>query len=535
MMFDRTKLKEILDSYKKDLAPKLWQGEKYKWKAVKTFRENWDINAADFADMLERSLADTGNLLAAGGFFPSKMIIGFAKVAPAEVRDMFAELFDENKDVCERIESFRQRSDMLLEEYGNGAANHYQTENSISVYLWLRYPEKYYIYRLKRVKKAAAALGAGYVFKKGAYAENIRNCFAFYDELSAELRADGELRNILDTLLTEEHYPDPQLHTLAADLVFYISCDDDTEQPPVQLPPVPDDEEHVPEKYGREDFLREVYMSGERYDRLAAAVKKKMNVILQGAPGVGKTFAAKRLAYSLMGERDESRVELVQFHQNYSYEDFVMGYKPSGSGFELKRGVFCRFCGRAAADPDRDYFFIIDEVNRGNMSRIFGELLMLIEKDYRGEFASLAYSGERFTVPKNLYIIGMMNTADRSLAMIDYALRRRFGFFDMEPGFDTEGFVRYRKSLNSPLFDELVSKIKELNRDIAADRSLGKGFCIGHSYFCGGEEYIGQGDGLERWLKDTVDFDILPTLAEYWFDDPAELRRREDMLRSVFK
>ena len=178
----------------------------------------------------------------------------------------------------------------------------------------------------------------------------------------------------------------------------------------------------------------------------------------------------------MMGEKDDSCIEFVQFHQNYSYEDFVMGYKPVGDGFELKYGIFYRFCQKAANQPDKDFFFIIDEINRGNMSKIFGELLMLIEKDYRGTKATLAYNGLSFSVPQNLYIIGMMNTADRSLAMIDYALRRRFSFFEMEPGFDSEGFIQYQNSLNNDTLNELISKVKDLNKEIALDKSLGKAF-----------------------------------------------------------
>lgn len=176
----------------------------------------------------------------------------------------------------------------------------------------------------------------------------------------------------------------------------------------------------------------------------------------------------------MMGEQDDSRIEFVQFHQNYSYEDFMMGYKPVEDGFELKYGIFYRFCQKAANQPDKEFFFIIDEINRGNMSKIFGELLMLIEKDYRGTKATLAYNGLSFSVPKNLYIIGMMNTADRSLAMIDYALRRRFSFFEVEPGFDSEGFIHYQNGLNNETLNELISKVKDLNHEIALDKSLGK-------------------------------------------------------------
>ena len=289
-------------------------------------------------------------------------------------------------------------------------------------------------------------------------------------------------------------------------------------------------EETIP-PYSKKDFLSEAYMSEGAYNRLAGVLLEKKNIILQGAPGVGKTFCAKRLAYSLMGEKDDSRIEFVQFHQNYSYEDFMMGYKPSENGFELKYGVFYRFCQRALNQPDKRFFFIIDEINRGNLSKIFGELLMLIEKDYRDTKATLAYNGMPFTVPGNLYIIGMMNTADRSLAMIDYALRRRFSFFEIEPGFESVGFSDYQKSLENDTFNLLISKIIDLNEEIRRDKSLGKGFCIGHSYFCGRTKET----CTDEWMQSVVDYDILPMLSEYWFDDESKVKRWENTLHGVFQ
>ena len=282
------------------------------------------------------------------------------------------------------------------------------------------------------------------------------------------------------------------------------------------------------ETYTRENFLKEVYMSGEDFDTLQRLVRMKKNVILQGAPGVGKTFCARRLAWAMMGEKDESRVALIQFHQNYSYEDFVMGYKPSGSSFELQKGLFYKFCTTAANHPNREYFFIIDEINRGNLSKIFGELLMLIEKDYRGEKLTLAYKDEKFAVPANLYLIGMMNTADRSLALIDYALRRRFSFFEMHPGFDSEGFKAYLTEKNNTHLNKLTERLKELNCQIAADDSLGRGFEIGHSYLCT------TGTVNDEWLKSVVAYDIIPMLQEYWFDNRQEVKKWSDKLNEVF-
>lgn len=282
-------------------------------------------------------------------------------------------------------------------------------------------------------------------------------------------------------------------------------------------------------KYTKEDFLSDVYTSSEDYDELCLLLKNKKNLILQGAPGVGKTFTAKRLAYSIMGEKDNNRIEMVQFHQNYTYEDFVMGYKPNGSDFELRNGIFYQFCTKAANNPDKEYFFIIDEINRGNMSKIFGELLMLIEKDYRGaeHKITLAYNQKPFYVPDNLYIIGMMNTADRSLAMIDYALRRRFSFYEIEPRFASKGFKNYQKSLSNDIFDNLMMKIEELNKDIKQDGSLGSGFCIGHSYFCN------QTKCSKNWMKSIIRYEIIPMLQEYWFDDNQKVQTWINKLESV--
>jgi len=282
-------------------------------------------------------------------------------------------------------------------------------------------------------------------------------------------------------------------------------------------------------EYPVEKFLGEVYMDRQRYDAIVGLLRAKKNVIMQGAPGVGKTFAAKRLAYSMMGVKDASRVKLVQFHQSYSYEDFIEGYRPSGAGFELVKGAFYSFCRKAADDQDNDYFFIIDEINRGNLSTIFGELFMLIESDKRGpEYKlQLLYSHELFCVPANVHIIGMMNTADRSLAMLDYALRRRFAFVELCPAFDSDGFRAYRVGLVNPRFEALVREVESLNRVIAEDESLGEGFCIGHSYFCN----MDADTCTDAALASIVEYELIPMLKEYWFDEPGKVREWADRLR----
>lgn len=281
---------------------------------------------------------------------------------------------------------------------------------------------------------------------------------------------------------------------------------------------------------GKEDGKDRVYMNEEDYDTLVGLVRNKKNVILQGAPGVGKTFAAKRLAYSMMGRKNLNRVMLVQFHQSYSYEDFIEGFRPVASGgFEIKKGSFYNFCKKAQYDQEHEFFFIIDEINRGNLSKIFGELFMLIENDKRGNELQLLYSDEKFFVPKNVYIIGIMNTADRSLAILDYALRRRFAFFDMKPGFDSDGFREYRKKLENKKFDKLIATVENLNRVISEDDSLGEGFCIGHSYFCNLEHIS------EKILSDIVEYELIPMLKEYWFDEPLKVQEWTNNLRSAVK
>lgn len=826
-MIDKQSLETILLKYKSFLGSEDWkEHERYKWKAVKTFQENWDIDAANLPDMLTRALGDTSNLLDTVNNFPRGMLIRFAEREAEAVREMFRNLFDETKPLYARMTDFKAKSQALLDAHFDKGLNHYQGEHAISVYLWLRYPDKYYIYQFSLVKEAAERLKTGLVFKKGRYEENINLFMDFYDELCTIIQKDQELRTMLDTALADnqQFYQDPLMKTLTIDVEYYTArlykepvdaspvnvkpdivaedspvrywvyapgenaskwdecqqqsmmcigwdnigdltqyattndimkklqevydnpdntfmndrkalwdfCQEmkpgdivfakqglskiigrgvvvgdyvydatrssyphirkvnwthvgsweapahtipmktltdfttytediakiealfnpaternywwlvakpkiwsladmkngevqdytlyndngnqrrvfqnflnakagdivigyeatptkqivalleiarendgqsiwfkktETLGTPINYSELKTDEvlknmeffvnpngslfkmteeeynivmEYVREanpvqttvdkpQYTKKDFLKDVFMEESGFDTLKALLLRKKNIILQGAPGVGKTFAAKRLAYAIMGEVDDDRIEQVQFHQNYSYEDFMMGYKPNEEGgFYMRTGSFYNFCKRAAADDAGvPYFFIIDEINRGNLSKIFGELLMLIENDYREKPIKLSYRDEKFAVPANVHIIGMMNTADRSLAMIDYALRRRFSFIEMKPAFDADGFKAYLKELGSEKLSKVVDAVALLNEDIAKDDSLGSGFCIGHSYFCNIDSVT------DELLSGIVEYDILPMLREYWFDNDNKYKEAEQRLREA--
>jgi len=286
--------------------------------------------------------------------------------------------------------------------------------------------------------------------------------------------------------------------------------------------------------YSVEDILKDgCFLERVEIDRLLDRLRTKKNLILQGPPGTGKTWLAKRLAFALMGQKDDSKVRAVQFHPNLSYEDFVRGWRPTGEGkLSLADGVFMEAIKAASKDPSSKFVVVIEEINRGNPAQIFGELLTLLEAGKRtpNEALELCYpdaDGKRRPVhiPENLYVVGTMNIADRSLALVDLALRRRFAFVGLEPrlGQVWREWVVKECAVDPGLVADIERRIAELNEQIAADARLGKQFRIGHSYVTPAHR-LEAGD-TKKWFQQVVETEIGPLLDEYWFDAPDEAQK----------
>lgn len=345
-------------------------------------------------------------------------------------------------------------------------------------------------------------------------------------EVQRILRANSEFMKKSEA--TAHHRPSSCFKKYADFFSWWINPADPFAQSEVAY-----DEDDESDEVRVYDFTSDIdrpFISEEKFNEIVALLRRKKNVILEGAPGVGKTFLARKVAYQLMGEAKDENIEMVQFHQSYSYEDFVQGIRPMANGeFKTRDGVFYEFCAKALTNPKEKYVFIIDEINRGNLSKILGELMMLIEANKRSpRYAiKLTYSDpddEKFYVPDNVYILGCMNTADRSLSIVDYALRRRFAFFTIEPEFGKAFCDFLTQKFDDDFVTDICKRLIDINELIKQHPSLGKGMEIGHSYFC---EFKEASDA-EIWWQNICKYELVPYLREICFDD-------DDLLKELCK
>ena len=329
---------------------------------------------------------------------------------------------------------------------------------------------------------------------------------------------------------------DPQYRDRFGDLARQVP-QNPPEPKPAPIPMPQQEPVSPPPSYTIADILTDgCFLDRALLEAMLQRFADKRNIILQGPPGTGKTWLAKRLAYALVGSKDDDCVRPLQFHPNMSYEDFVRGWRPAGDGrLELVDGPFLRLIDDARQNPDARYVMVIEEINRGNPAQIFGEMLTLLEADKRhpGEAMALAYpraAAERIHIPPNVYLIGTMNVADRSLALVDFALRRRFAFFDLEPTFGSvwRNWVRDNCGIPDDFLREVERRLTALNDQIAADPALGPQFRIGHSVVTPppGAEI----DDPPEWFRRAVATEIAPLLREYWFDDPAKADNAQSTL-----
>jgi len=638
-------LQDYISQYKESFAEHRLgtDNEIYKWKAVKCFQDNWNIDAPDFSAMLKSALAKTHNLLASNQFFPRGMLEGFADSEPEEIRKLFRDLFDERLDVAERVKAFEDgtlRLTVKLFEENPKAKNAYQTPNSISTYLWLRYPDKYYIYKYSVIKDNTQKL-CGIDLPTGKL-DRMLFGFQLYDMLCEELAKDAELISMSKNSLTDDCYPDNALKILTIDMGYFIS-------------------KHEAKPGHGGSTIKMNY-----FDK---------NIILYGPPGTGKTYSVVQYAVAIIEEKsletikaegyevvfkrylkykDDGQIAFSTFHQSFGYEEFIEGIRPvltadeSGEekknlAYKLHDGIFKALCLKAdlniaspyisfenawdalvtaalansgkykftrdtgttieakCIDEDcfrvswnsninshndltkhsiyeqwlhnkdrseltggnrwmfdvrkavinelvgkynlptvvkhdnhkKNYVFIIDEINRGNISKIFGELITLIEPIKRigasEELrALLPYSGQNFGVPANIYIIGTMNTADRSIAMIDTALRRRFSFVEMQPD---------SSLLRDIVVDgiDIAEMLDTMNRRIMV--LLDREHAIGHSYLLP----LRDNPSLELLAK-IFENNIIPLLQEYFYDDYEKIQlvlgdnwKSDDSIRFIVK
>ena len=627
------KLREIVNAYKADFK-RINEEERYKWEAVKHYKDNWDIDALDFADMVERAFAKTFNLLTSGQYFPLRMVKEISRDHPEEIRKLFKMLYDETLPLSKRFDDFRNEFDVFVEERN---LNHYQDLHAISVYLTFEYPEKYYIYKYGVWTDFLKNIGESIPSSKGKHETfKIESSNGFCDEILNVVLEDKELCYMSKSRLDNSCYEDPSYKMLAFDIMFfgsnYVKEEDENWWPTLDeynpgltkekwIEILNDSELTHPavmamfnmmleqggqsscaklaETYGNvHNYYNKLGSSyGERVlkkynlpllddngvkryfvvpfvgkditedgkvhfcwklrPELKAALEEldlppmevmpmqtdiNKNTILYGPPGTGKTYNIARYAVAIVENKPleeieelqykevldkyneykaQGRIEFTTFHQAFGYEEFIEGIKPvlneeGNISYKVENGLFKNFCEKSGETLDKvNYVFIIDEINRGNISKIFGELITLIEPSKRvGALeelkAVLPYSQKLFGVPDNVYILGTMNTADRSIAMLDTALRRRFDFVEMMPDADILKGVEVDGIDISKMLDMMNKRI-----EVLFDRE----HTIGHAYFIG----LNDNNNIET-LANIFKNKVIPLLQEYFYEDYEKIR-----------
>ena len=397
--------------------------------------------------------------------------------------------------VADPIRAFvaRMPDDALRGAVGNST-------NVISVLLMGLDVQEYPPYRVSVFHRAYDRTGYGRPAPNADEAEVYEHALGFLDRFIEEARERGvELENRLK----------------AQSVVWQIPGMDRDEEPTAPVPPVEDDETEVRTAVSLEALAAELMWEPDRLRMVIHGLEDKGQVIFQGPPGTGKTFVARRIAQWYQQRGGDYRV--VQFHPTYSYEDFVEGYRPVGNrdgqvAYDLVPGTLRRMAEQARKKPDAKFILVIDEINRGNVSNILGELYFLLE--YRDEGVDLQYSHDPFQLPENLWFIGTMNTTDRSIALVDAALRRRFYFFGLYPDEPpVQGLLRRWLQENNPNAVWVADLVDAANRKLN-DRHLG----IGPSHFM-------KKDALdEARVRFIWEQAVIPYIEEQCFGDEVRLR-----------
>lgn len=480
--------------------------------------------ASDDQTFIEQALAPLGGSLRsamanlAGGKWGLAQFIWIPRAIEYElgpaIADAFCNLVDEAVSVAERVDAFREQiysAAQALQRKGGFLPNWRLFRLSLSfvaVALTGYDPSRYTFYSRGALRYGYQRYAPDSAWPKGSMGEIYAQVCEFVQAVAAELKAQGDpVRDLID-----------------AQSFIWLGFEDAKEEEKLaEVQPAKPPSTTAISGSVAQDLAAAAFWPLDRAERLVSQVERWRQFLFQGPPGTGKTFIAETLARLLAGE-EEGRVEVVQFHPSYAYEDFIEGIRPvvtegSELAYEVRKGIFLRLVDEAIEFPEDPFFLVVDEINRANLPRVFGELLYAVE--YRGAEHTfrLPYSGGMSYVPRNITIIATMNTADRSIALVDAAIRRRFRHIKFAP--DPRVLRAWLESrglgaLAPHATDRLIALNEQLSELLDADR------LIGHTYLMRAD--LGE-VGLEAvWQED-----IEPVLREHLFTQDEEVARLRDV------